>query len=440
MNPAVRNGNGRAHWYDVPLGIAKGTVLSFYEHWTLALFSLVAAFAIWFVVQDVENPRVQVTFPPEGEPPSIEVQPVNADRLLPDQSYFVRVQLEGREDDLALLSPDSFEATIDVSGIPANSPTAVPVRVTSNIDGVKVLSVEPSTIVVTLEPVVEEQFDIRINPSGQVPPGFLVQDRKIEPLTVTVSGLARQLELVASVGLDVNLSSLQDGTNTFEGDLIARTATNSIIDVSISPARAKVTYTVSQQFVQRSVSVSARVAGQVAPGYKTGAVVIEPPIISVSGPADQIPQELATEPIQLGNARSEIRLVANIAKPDNISLERDQVSVRIEVKPIECTGGTAGTPCGPLSLPVAPTFTNPPANLVVTSPATLRIYVQLTGPLAVLDTLTSNPGQITASIDLAGAVSGQSAYNVTVNIPTNLSNQGVRAEPVPPVTLTLGPG
>jgi YbbR domain-containing protein len=435
MTQATRAENGRGSWPKLAVGLAKGTFLSFYEHWALAGFSLVAAFAIWFVIQDVENPRVRAFFPPEGELASIEVEAINADRLIPNTTTFVRIEVEGREDDLALLSTDDFQATIDVKGIPANSPTAVPVQVTSSEDGVKVLSVTPAQVIVTLEPVEEREFDVRLNPTGQLPSGLSIDDQEIEPLTVTVAGLGERIANVASVDLDVNLAALNEGTNVLEGELRARNASGGLVDVAISPARGKVTYTVTQSFVQRSLSVLASVAGQVAPGYRTGTIVIEPAVISASGPADRMPAELRTEPIQLGNARSEIRLVANIAAPDNLALERRQVSVRIEVKPIECSGA-AGAPCGPLTLPVAPAFDNPPAALAVEGP--VRVYVQLSGPLPVLDTV--NQGQITARINLAGATAGTSAYSVTVTVPPNLASQGVRAEPVPPITLTLGPG
>ena len=53
--PSNGNGNGRGGWTRAASEIARGSFLSFYQHWAMALFSLVAAFAIWFVI-DVENP------------------------------------------------------------------------------------------------------------------------------------------------------------------------------------------------------------------------------------------------------------------------------------------------------------------------------------------------------------------------------------------------
>jgi YbbR domain-containing protein len=442
MTQAMRNGNGRLPWLQGLIAVVRGTVTSLYEHWLLALVSLVAAFAIWFVIQDVENPRVEAQFPAEGEPSTIEVEAVNADRLIPNQTFVVeQLTVQGREDDLEGLTADDFEATIDVKDIPANSATSVPVKVNSTRDGVKVLSVVPATVIVTLEPVQEREMTVTLNPSGQLATGFKVDDTKIEPVTVTLSGLRERIDNVVSVDLDVPLGNLREGSNLVDGELKARSNTG-VVNVNISPARGKVTYTVSQEFVQRSLPVAANVNGQVAAGYRLGNIVFEPPVISVSGRANDMANltEIRTEPIQLGNAKSEIRLIANISNVGaqaNLSLERQQVAVRIEVKPLECTGGAANTPCGAMTLQVGPTLDDLPLGLaIVTNP--VRAFVVVSGPLPVLETLAANSGQITARVSLAGGAVGPGAFPVTVNIPANLASQGVKADPVPPISLTLG--
>ena len=419
--------------------VARGSVASLYQHWALTLFSLVAAFAIWFVIQDVENPRVSAAYPADGAPPSILVQAINADRLIPNDEYRVSVEVEGREGDLASLADEDFEATIDVKDIPANTPTEVAVRVTSKRDGVKVLAVHPATVSVTVEPLVEAELEVRLNTSGQLAAGFEVTDQKIEPLTVKVSGLQDRIDNVVSVDLDVNLAALREGSNVFEGELRARSLTGNEVAVSLSPNRGKVTYTVRQAFVQRSIPVAVTTTGQVAAGYRVTNVIIEPPVISVSGPADKMASlaELRTEPIPLTNATSEIRLTRNIdVQQENLSLERRQVSVRIEVKAIECAAGAVTGPCGGVLLQVAPTPADQPAGLVVTSMP--RVSVVLTGPLPELDKLT--PTSIRATVSLAGGSSGVGLFPVTVIIPASLQSLGIRAEQPAPISVTLGTG
>src|SRR5690606_35558312 len=104
-------------WPSVFLRLGRGAVSSVFEHWALAGFSLIAAFGIWFVIEDVENPRVTANFPADGLPASIPVEPVNAGPYIVADSYSVSVVVEGREEELATLAPADFTATVDVQGM-----------------------------------------------------------------------------------------------------------------------------------------------------------------------------------------------------------------------------------------------------------------------------------------------------------------------------------
>ena len=435
MNRSVdRNGNGRNGWVSAATEIARGSVLSLYQHWAMALFSLVAAFAIWFVIQDVENPIVQANFPGEGQS-GIPVEPINVEDATPNETEMIEnIRVEGREDDLEDLSLEDFEVTVDLKGLPVNAPTEAPVRVRSLRDGVRVLSVTPSRVQLTLEPIEEATFTVSLNTSGQLNAGLEIRATDIEPVGVTVRGLSASLQLVKSVDLDVNLAALREGETLIEGELRARSLTGDKVEVTISPARARVTYTVAQNFVQRSLPVRAPLTGQLAPGFRIGSITVEPPVLSATGPREQLDgrTELLSEAVNIGGATSEVRLVRNVELIDNVSFERRTVTVRVEVKAIEC--GTGNTSCPAFSFQVAPGFSNPPAGLFVQGGVT--VAVKLAGPLAELAKV--NPRDLTATVNL-GAPVGNGLYPVSVTVPTNLSALGVRAEQPDPVAVTLGP-
>jgi YbbR domain-containing protein len=423
-------------WPVAALDAAKSSVLNVYDHWALALFSLAAAFSIWFVIQDVENPRVTARYPDAGF--TIPVDAENVDQLIPDsENNFVAVTVEGREDDLAALSVRDFEARIDIKGVPPGVPTALPVKVRSLRGGVDVLSVEPPTITVTLEPLATKTFEVQDNQQGQLPAGLIIKDSKIEPLTVEVRGLQKLLDSVVSVDVDVNLAGLREGSNEVNNEVKARSIAGRDVDVTITPSRAKVTYQVQQSFVQKSLPVIAPTTGQVAAGYRIVSESVDPPTVSASGPADLMSglSELLTQPIDVSNANSEVRLIRSIDVQQNISVERRTVTVRIDIRPIDCATGTTTAACGALSVQVAPIPTDQPPNLVVLG--SLRVTVQLTGPLSVLDTIT--PSMITAKVSLAGGQAGTGSFPVTVTLPATLANAGVRAEISPPITVQLGP-
>ena len=112
--------------------------------------------------------------------------------------------------------------------------------------------------------------------------------------------------------------------NHIEGDLQARSLNGSEVGVTISPPRAAVTYTVVQDFVQRSLPVRPPLTGQLAPGFRIGSITVEPPVLSATGPRAQLDgrTELLTEAVNIGGATSEVRLVRNVEVIDNVSFER----------------------------------------------------------------------------------------------------------------------
>lgn len=423
----------RTPWPKVVLDIVRSSVASLFHHRGMALFSLVTAFGIWFVIQDVENPRVQRCFP-EDCSRVIPVQAINADQYIPTTTFTVGLQIEGRENDIDKLVPGDFHATVDVKGITPGAPQDRQIKVTGK-DGIRILSVSPAAISVSVEPVVEKKFDVIVNRVGQLPAGFVEDDIKVDPPQVTVRGLQADLATIASVNLDVNLSSQREGTAVVDNQLIARSVTGTQVDVSITPNRAKVTLTVRQDFVQRTLPVAPVLSGQPAAGYRITSISVEPSAIFVSGPADRMATltQLSTEALQITNATGEIRRLQNIDAPANLSLDRRTVTVIVQVKPIECGTGTAGAACGTYTIQVAPTPDSQPPGLVISGP--LRVNVQLTGPLTVLDSI--QPGQITAKVLLGGAVAGTASYPVTVSVPANLASQGVKAEQPSPIQLTL---
>jgi YbbR domain-containing protein len=404
--------------------VAGGILRSFRDHWAQAAFSLVAAFAIWFVIQDVENPRVSVTFPDEGQPPSIVVTAENAGPYIVRENYSVRVVAEGRADDLAALTPSDFEARVDVRGMQPGVEEFRQVRVTSRRPGVRVLQVIPSQVRITLVEPATRELPVTIRRSGQLPAGFREDESAttVEPAVVTITGLPERVQAVQSVDLDVNLSGVKDQAYVVTGELVARSATGTVETVTINPPRATATIRIGQAFIQRTLPVVADVAGAPAPGYRIAAITIDPPAVTVSGERAVVNElnALATEKIDVTGARTELRLVRSLVPVPNVSLERRTVTVTIRFEPLDVSA----------TLTVAPELQNLPAGLARDPSRPLAVEVRVTGPADLVATL--KPSDIRAVISLAGARAGTAAYPVTVTGPS-----GLKLEAPAAVTVSL---
>ncbi|MEP7215083.1 MAG: hypothetical protein ABI782_02460, partial [Anaerolineaceae bacterium] len=118
--------------------------------------------------------------------------------------------------------------------------------------------------------------------------------------------------------------------------------------------------------------------------------------------------------------------------PPNTFLDRRSVTVKVEIKPIECSAGT-GAPCGAVTFFIAPDIGPPPAGLVRdSSGGALTSDVRVSGPLAVIRDLI--PSSFKVTVSLAGGVAGTATYQVVVVPPPGLS---IKVEPVDPVVIVL---
>ena len=431
-----RNNNGKGHpglaaWFTV-----RSTGASLFHHWALACFSVVAAFGIWYVIQDVENPRVEGLVPPVSEPASIRIATVfNAGDFIVSEPSPVKVKVDARKADLQALRASDFEATVDVKGLPAETPQSVPVRVKTTRANVRIIEVQPDRVTVTLHEAKVRDIPVNVRITGPLPDNYRLPDAQpaLDPATVRVRGLPDDVDSVVSVDLDANLSGARNDTVTIEGDLVGRTEAGNPVSVQISPSRARATFKIEQTFVQRTIGIMPTLSGQPAVGYRVASVTIDPPIVTVSGPKGVVDgiQGISTDAVTITNARTSITQVRLVDRVPNVATDRSTVLVTVEIRPIDC--GDQSTACGSTTFVVAPTFAPAaPATLAVVVPeGGYSIQVRVSGPLDSLQKLKVT--DIKATVSLASAAIGTQPYPVVVG---TLPAAGLKAEADPlPVTL-----
>lgn len=400
-------------------------------HWALALFSLVAAFGVWVVVQDVDNPRVEGTAPAEGA--GIAVRALNVpDGYVVEDLPSVRVRVEARKTVLATLRPGDFEARVEIRR-PDGGQEAAPqqVRVTSRREGVRVLEVEPPSIDVALIPAKTAELPVTLRHTSELPLNLRATDDSPppDPLTVTIRGKRELVESVASVDLDVSLRDAREGTQVFEGDLAARTRDGNQVQVQLSQARARVTFKIEPVTSQRTLGLTPVIVGSPAPGYIVTNILVDPPGILVTGPKSVIDglRPLNVERLDVTGARGPVTGTRQIERPPNVITDRQAVFIRVDVQPIDCGGAERTASCEAATLLVAPAI-DPPLAAGYSLDGPLTVPVKVYGPIAVVGAL--KPGDIKATISLTGA----GPYPVKATGPA-----GVRLEPPEPIPLSQIP-
>ncbi len=419
MNPARRFIAGgvegaRVAWLLLTAGL-RGLV----EHWALATFSLVAAFAIWVLIQDVENPRVRGVVP---EPPAagVVVRPVNVPAgLIVLEAPTVRVEVEARQDVLPELRASDFDAIVDVQGLEPGGPLSLPVRVTSKREGVDVVRVIPERVEITLIQAASKELPVEVNLTGGLPSGYvLAEPPTVEPAFVTVTGHPELVENVTKVQLDVNLSGVRDPTYVVEGELVPRSDTGAVQQVILSATRARATFKIEQRFSQRTVAVQPILTGAPAPGYRVAAVTVDPPAVLATGPIEIVQglTVVTTEPIELTGATANVTRAVAISVPSNISLDRTTVRVDVAIAPVVCTDGES--PCALATLAVAPSFVDVPEDTLVAG-GPYQVMVKVSGTASAIAALT--PDQVGATVSLDGLSPGIHTLQPEVTLPAGIT-------------------
>jgi len=398
------------------------------EHWALAGFSLVTAFGIWFVVQDVENPLLQALVPPDPDPPSVRVGiSNNSNDYIIDEPRPVQLKVEGRKGDITGLHPDDFKAEVDVLGLPPGEYRDLPVKIAQKPASVRVVEVKPATVNVSIHQAKTREIRVTVRETP-LPAGYTKSDEPvIDPVSVKVRGIPELVDSIASVDVDANLAGVRGDSFSVEGDLVAHTAGGNAVTVQLFPARAKVTYKIQQDFVSRTLGFVSPITGTPAAGYRITNITFDPPVVTVTGKKSVVESlpPLGLEQLNVGGAKADIVLTRQVEKIQNVIIDRQSVIVRVEIKPVDCDQGPG--PCSGFTFFVSPEFGKPPTGLAVDG--VYQVPVRITGPVALLSEL--KPAGVKASVSLTGGTVGTGTYAVKVTVPP-----GITAE-ADPLIVTL---
>jgi YbbR domain-containing protein len=376
---------------------------------TLGLLSLALAVVIWFLVSDAENPPKRGLF--AG---TIPVQAVNVPQgKAPVETAQVQVDITADADVWNKLSFDDFKATVDLSGM-TQTQANLPVHVASFRNDVSIIRIVPSSVDVTLEPVTRQSKPVKINTVAVAPAGFNVTDQKVSPETVQVTGPQSLVEQTDAAWVDLNLTGTQV---SIERDFVltARDKDGRPVNVHIEPNTAKVSVTIVRTEWVLTFPVNPSISGNVAAGYRTSAIEVDPPFVNVRAPVDvlQSISVLTTDTIPVDNAKSDVQRSVQLRLPAGATVDgSSEVIVRVRVEPAP----------GQRNFQIAVQTTGlKQGNAASVAPD--GITVTVAGPLPVLDALAGDA--ITARVDVTDLAPGAYQLSPKIELPTNVQLVGV---------------
>ncbi len=307
---------------------------------------------------------------------------------------------------------DAVQATLDLSGLSAGKHT-VDIKVMVATRPYQIVRADPSSVTVVLESLATKTFPLSLSLSGQPAAGYQAGEATMELTEVAISGPQSVVQQATRARVPVSLDGVRESINESIPIQILDAQNKILKGMTINPESVRVNIPISPQAGYRDVAVKVVVQGQVAPGYRLENIRVFPPVITVSSTdpelVNELPGVVETQPLNLQDRKEDISTRLALDLPPNITISGGPtVQVQVSISPIQ----------------TSLTLLNQPINVNGLSeglsaqvfPQTVDVIVS--GPLPVLDTLTSK--DITVSVNVTGLQSG--TYQLTPEVKVSVEN------------------
>jgi YbbR domain-containing protein len=270
----------------------------------------------------------------------------------------------------------------------------VPIRIQVGISPVKVVSYGPESVSMTLDEIITRTYSIHLVQNGEPALGFQAEQPIMSDTTVTVSGPTSLVDQVQEVSAVLDIEGVFENVNRALF-LEALDNNGSVIeDLTINPTIVNVSQDITQRGGYRNVVVTVLTTGQIASGYRVTNISVFPPAVTVfsSDPVlvDELPGYVETESLDLSGLNDDLNVFLVLDLPPGISLVGEQMvevqvgiasiegSITLEDMEVEITGLAEGFEA-------------------VVSPQTVDVI--LSGPLPILDSMTTNDIRVFVELD-----------------------------------------
>ena len=381
------------------------------------LLALVLGISVWVSAVSAADPNEVRPFP---HPITLEV--IGQDPsliLINDLPKTVDVSLRAPHSvwESLITKEDAVHATVDLTGLSAGKHT-VDVHIAVALRPYQIVLVNPTTVTVDLQSLATQTFPLFLSLSGQPAAGYEVGEATMDLREVAVSGPDSLVQRVARARVLVNLDGVRESIDESIPIQILDAQNNILKGLTINPEVVHVTVPISQQGGYRDVAVKVVVQGQVAAGYRLENIRVFPPVITVSAAdpklVNELPGVIETQPLNLQDRKEDVSTRLSLNLPANITVVGAQtVQVQVSISPIQTS----------LTLLNQPINVNgvPEGLSAQVFPQTVDVIVS--GPLPVLDSLTSK--EVTVSVDVTSLEAG--TYQLTPEVKVSVANVSVES-------------
>lgn len=251
----------------------------------LKIVSLFAAFFLWLIVVNVDDPIISRTYT------GISVEVLNADIIedegkcyeILDNSNVINVVVTAKRSVVDQMSRDYIKATADFASMTFLDKVPIEVRSTRYSDQIESVTTRADYLKINLEDIVEKSVPVRANVSGEVALGYTLAEMNIETSMVLVKGPQSVIETIEYVSADIDITGIEKDTSILAIVNPYNKNNNEIIDQRVEMDL----HSVEIQFLVdgiKEIPISCGYSGNPVGGYVvSGSVMTTPSSVRITG-------------------------------------------------------------------------------------------------------------------------------------------------------------
>jgi len=300
----------------------------FKENLGLKLLSLLLALGFWVLFSFSETK--EAIFPGEV---AVTVKNLASDMVAIYDTKTVKLKVRAKKANWQKLSKESFIAELDLAGLKEGT-YELPVKVASTLPEVSIRGVEPSKILLTIEPLVEEEVGVSLKLKGPFEGNYDLNLAKITPKTVKAKGPKSEIASFTEATALLELSGQETVDIKKEVLLLALKPDGSRYEnILFNPEKVIVELPSFYSSSTKIISVKPEVVNNLASNLYIKSIKVSPDFVAVSGPKQTLSelQFLSTERLIL-NSEGSFSKDVNLVLPKNVQLLNSSPKVRVEIE------------------------------------------------------------------------------------------------------------
>ena len=284
----------------------------------LKIVSVLAAFVLWLVVVNVDDPVISKTY--TGIPVEILNEDVLSEQgkcyeVIGDTST-VNVVVTANRSVIDGMSKDYIKATADLKAITAADTIPVEVRSTRYSDRIESVTTRDAYVKLNVENLIKKEVNVATGHEGEPAEGYMIAAVENALSTVFVTGPESVVSKVAMVKAVADISGISRDYTITE-PLIPYDESNDQIEddrITLSRTVTEIKYIV---YATKTIPISSGFSGDPAPGYgATGHIVTEPDSVLVAGKGENYDDMevvyISPDQVSVDGATGDVEALVNI--------------------------------------------------------------------------------------------------------------------------------